>query len=64
MTGKTITRYLEDYRIGQSLPLLLAGNLTVAQIAELTGFSSASRYARAFRERMGGNPKEYLLHKS
>ena len=64
MTGKTITRYLEDYRIGQSLPLLLEGNLAVAQIAELTGFSSASRYARAFRERMGGNPKEYLLHKS
>ena len=64
MTGKTITQYLEEYRIGQSLPLLLAGNLTVTQIAELTGFSSASRYARAFRARMGGNPKEYLLHKS
>lgn len=63
MTGETVTQYLEEYRIGQSLPLLLTGSHTITQIAELTGFSSASRYARAFRSRLGVNPKEYLLHK-
>ena len=63
MTGETVTQYLEEYRIGQSLPLLLAGNHTITEIAEMTGFSSASRYARAFRARLGMSPREYLLSK-
>ena len=63
MTGETVTQYLEEYRIGQSLPLLLAGNHSITEIAEMTGFSSASRYARAFRARLGMSPREYLLSK-
>lgn len=60
MTGKTITQYVTDYRISQSLRLLSEGQYSVTQAAELTGFSSASRFAQAFRLRMGTNPKEYL----
>lgn len=64
MTGKTITQYLTDYRISQSLPLLLSGRYSVSQIAQLTGFSSSSRFACAFRDRTGQNPKEYIHQKS
>lgn len=60
MTGKTITQYLTDYRISQSIRLLSDGRYSIAQIAELSGFSSASRFARAFRLRTGKNPRDYL----
>lgn len=64
MTGKTITQYLTDYRIRQSLPLLLSGRYSVSQVSQLTGFSNSSRFSKAFRERTGQNPKEYLHPKS
>ena len=60
MTQKTIHQYLTDYRISQSIPLLLSGRYSVSQVSQLTGFSNSSRFARAFRERTGKNPKEYL----
>lgn len=59
MTGKTVSQYLEDYRIAQSIRLLQAGNLSIAQIADMTGFSNASRFAAAFRSRMGCAPARY-----
>lgn len=60
MTGKTVTQYLTDYRIRQSLQLLSEGRYSIAQVAEQNGFSSPSRFASAFRRRMGCNPKEYI----
>ena len=64
ITGKTIRQYLTDYRISQSIPLLLSGRYSVSQISQITGFSNSSRFASAFRERTGKNPKEYLHPKS
>ncbi len=64
MTGKTIRQYLTDYRISQSIPLLLSGRYSVSQISQITGFSNSSRFASAFRERTEKNPKEYLHPKS
>ena len=64
MTGKTIRQYLTDYRISQSIPLLLSGRYSVSQISQITGSSNSSRFASAFRERTGKNPKEYLHPKS
>ena len=61
MTGRTITEYLTDYRISQSIPLLLDGRYSISQIAEQTGFSNPSRYAKAFRLHMGTSPKDYIL---
>ncbi len=59
MSGKNITMYLEEYRVGQSLPLIRNGEYTISMIAEMCGFSSAGRFARAFRKYMGCNPREY-----
>lgn len=59
MTGKTVSRYLEDYRIAQSIRFLQKENLSIAEVAEMTGFSNASRYAAAFRSRMGCAPAKY-----
>lgn len=60
MTGKTITSYLEEYRTIQSLSLVQSGLYSMTQIADMTGFSNASRFAAAFRRHYGCKPSEYL----
>ena len=59
MTGTSITEYLQEYRVTQSLPLIRSGRYSISQVAELCGFSNASRFAAAFRKRMGINPGHY-----
>lgn len=59
MTGRTVSQYLEDYRIAQSLSLLQSENMSIAQIADMIGFSNASRFASAFRSRLGSAPAKY-----
>ena len=59
MTGKTVTRYLEEYRVNQSFSLVQSGQYSMTQIADMVGFSNASRFAGAFRKQFGCNPGEY-----
>ena len=59
MTGKTVTGYLEEYRANKSFSLVQSGQYSMAQIADMVGFSNASRFARAFRRQFGCNPGEY-----
>lgn len=63
MTGNTISQYLKEYRISKSLQLLSDGRYSVAEISEMCGFSSAGRYAQAFREKMNVSPRQYLYEK-
>lgn len=60
MTGKTITRYISDYRVAQGIRLLQENRYSVTQVATMVGFSNASRFARAFRDSVGCSPTEYL----
>lgn len=53
MTGVTISQYLTDYRITQSLKYLCDGNYSIANVSALCGFSNQSRYAKAFRLKIG-----------
>ena len=59
MTGCTISEYLNDYRISRSIHLMKTTELSVSSISALTGFSSASRFAAAFRAKTGCSPSEY-----
>ena len=59
MTGCTISQYLNDYRISRSIHLMKNTDLSVSSIASLSGFSSASRFAAAFRKKTGLSPSEY-----
>lgn len=61
MTGKTITQYLCEYRVTQSLSFVQSRQYSITQIAEMTGFSNASRFAKAFQAYIGCNPSEYNL---
>lgn len=58
MTGKTITGYLEEYRVNKSFSLVQSGQYSMIQITEMVGFSNPSRFASAFRNRFGCNPGE------
>lgn len=59
MTGKTITGYLEEYRVNKSFSLVQSGQYSMTQITEMVGFSNPSRFASSFRKRFGCNPGEY-----
>ena len=59
ITGKTITGYLEEYRVNKSFSLVQSGQYSMTQITEMVGFSNPSRFASAFRKRFGCNPGEY-----
>lgn len=59
MTGQTISQYLQDYRIAQSMKLLQEGQQSITQIALAVGFSNAGRFSAAFSRRMGCTPKQF-----
>ena len=54
--------YLRSHRLSQAKRLLMTSELSIDQIAEAVGYSSRSRFATAFRQRMGLNPKTFQRH--
>ena len=59
MTGKTISQYLEDYRVSQGILLLADESYSIAQIAYLVGFGNPGRFSAAFSRRMHCTPRQY-----
>ncbi len=57
--GMTVFEYLQDQRLGAAAGLLAGSSLSVALIAEETGFSSAANLATAFRLRYAMTPTAY-----
>jgi AraC-like DNA-binding protein len=60
--GTTVFNYLHDYRLDYSRQLLEQGHMTVTSVAQAIGFASRSSFARAFRQKFGMNPGQYLKH--
>jgi len=56
---KTPGEYLIYYRIIKSTELLASSDLSIADIAYSSGFSSASNYTKTFREIVGCTPIKY-----
>lgn len=57
--GQTPYQYLLDQRIERAKTLLRTRTNAVQEIALETGFSSATNFARAFRQRVGVTPKAW-----
>lgn len=51
--------YLNSYRLRMAVRLLMESDLSIMEIAEECGFSSASYFTKTFRDTMGCTPKEY-----
>lgn len=59
---KTPMQYLADWRMTLARDLLLADDLTLAQIATRVGYSSPYAFATAFRRHHGEAPKRWRQH--
>ena len=58
-TGKTPYEYLLALRLEEATRLLLTENLTMAQIAEQSGFTSQSYFNYVFKKETGQSPSAY-----
>ena len=58
-TGRTLSDYLIDIRIGHAARLLVDSEQTVAEICYDCGFNTLSNFNRLFRRRKGCSPKEF-----
>lgn len=58
-TGKNLTDYLIDIRLGHATRLLADSTQTVAEIGYNCGFNNLSNFNRIFRKKKGCTPKEF-----
>lgn len=59
ITGRMLSRFLKEKRLGKAARLLKAGNLRVSQIARRCGFDSENYFRQQFRERFGMSPRQF-----
>ncbi|WP_077612869.1 response regulator transcription factor [Clostridium sp. Marseille-P2415] len=58
-TGKTLTEYTQMVRIETARKLLLEKELSISQIAELSGYSDIKFFTKQFKKTLGVSPNEY-----
>ena len=58
-TGKALSDYLLDYRIGVAARSLIDTSDMIASIGYKCGFNNASYFNRVFKKRRGCTPKEF-----
>ena len=58
-TGKTLSEYIVDIRLGHAARLLLDTNDSVSEICWNCGFNTLSNFNRLFRKRKGCSPTEF-----
>ena len=58
-TGKQLSVYLNELRIGFSCKLLIKGSMQVSQICYETGFNNLSNFNRTFKSITGLTPTQY-----
>ncbi|MDR1171561.1 MAG: response regulator [Bacteroidales bacterium] len=59
LTGITPYDFITNYRFSKVVEIMKTGDYTLAEIAEMTGFSSPSAFSRKFRSEFGVTPSEY-----
>jgi AraC-like DNA-binding protein len=55
----TVGEYLNQKRLEQSIPLLINTSLSIEEVSQRVGFSSASYYTKLFKQRMGITPLNF-----
>lgn len=59
ITGVSVTKYVNAYRIERSVEMLAHPQLSLTEIAESTGFSTLRYYSRVFKSIKGEIPSAY-----
>ena len=58
-TGKNVTDFIIDYRLGLAVRLLVDTNRNISEICYGCGFINLSNFNRIFRKKKGCSPKEF-----
>lgn len=61
--GESFRNLLQSVRLNAGLAMLQSRDFSVGEVAQMCGYSSASRFAGRFREKFGLSPSEMLRHK-
>ena len=59
--GTTPFGYLRAHRLAQARRLLMTSDLSVTEVAAAVGYTSPNRFATAFRQQNGLNPKAFQM---
>lgn len=58
-TGKTLSDYVIDVRLGHACRMLIDSNETIAQVSFNCGYNNISNFNRIFRSKKGCSPSEF-----
>ena len=64
LTGMTVIEFIRDARLSRAELYLLQNHLTINEIMYKVGFTTASYFAKCFKDRYGVTPSEYLTRHS
>ena len=59
LLNQSPTLFMRRIRMKRAAQMLLEGNMSIVEVAERTGFSSASYFSKLFQEAYGCKPSEY-----
>ncbi|MBR2846908.1 MAG: AraC family transcriptional regulator [Clostridia bacterium] len=59
ITGESIMRYYNNIKLEKAKELIRESTLTIAQIAEMLGYTTASYFSQVFKEATGVAPSQY-----
>ena len=62
--GTTVFNYLTEQRMKQAEELLRSGKLSIAEVANLIGYSQPASFAAVFKRKFGITPSECLSGKN
>ncbi|GGA82025.1 hybrid sensor histidine kinase/response regulator transcription factor [Puia dinghuensis] len=63
ITGETPVEYIRSFKLAKAAQLLEKSDLSIAEIAYQTGFSSPNYFARTFKVKFNIQPSEYIAQK-
>jgi len=61
VTGKTFTKFVNEYRLVHASKLLVEEALSITDICFASGFNNFSHFNKSFREFTGKSPSEYRM---
>lgn len=59
LTGQSLVDYIQERRLEKAEDILLTTELTITEVAGLTGFSDAAYFATCFKSRTGCSPMQF-----
>lgn len=59
LTGKTFTRFVNEYRLVHATKLLSEGQMSITEVCFESGFSNYSHFTKQFKEFSGKSPSNY-----